>query len=120
MQFKIDENLPVEIAEALRSAGYDAVMVMEQGLGGQPDTQIAAICAQEGRIIVTLDLDFANIHAYPPQNYPGIMVFRVRRQDKLHLLPIFQQALRLLEAEPIEHRLWIIEERGIRIRGEDT
>ncbi len=27
MKFKIDENLPTEIAEILRSAGYDALTV---------------------------------------------------------------------------------------------
>lgn len=34
MQFKIDENLPVEIAELLLDAGYDAKTVHEQKLGG--------------------------------------------------------------------------------------
>jgi hypothetical protein len=29
MKFKIDENLPVEIAELLRSARHDAMMVTE-------------------------------------------------------------------------------------------
>ncbi len=30
MQFKIDENLPAEAASTFRSAGYDAVSVIEQ------------------------------------------------------------------------------------------
>jgi uncharacterized DUF497 family protein len=32
MKFKIDENLPVEAAESLRQMGYEATMVLEQGL----------------------------------------------------------------------------------------
>ena len=35
MKFKIDENLPVEIAELLRQKGYEATTVMEQSLGGE-------------------------------------------------------------------------------------
>lgn len=37
MDFKIDENLPVEVADVLHQAGYDAVRVVEQHLGGAPD-----------------------------------------------------------------------------------
>ncbi len=32
MKFKIDENLPVELAEFLRNEGYDAITVIEQNL----------------------------------------------------------------------------------------
>jgi len=34
MKFKIDENLPLEVAVALREAGHDAMNVVDQGLGG--------------------------------------------------------------------------------------
>jgi len=34
MRFKIDENLPVEIAGLLRAVGYDAMTVIEQELRG--------------------------------------------------------------------------------------
>jgi len=34
MKFKVDENLPVEVADLLRQAGYDATTVVEQHLGG--------------------------------------------------------------------------------------
>jgi len=34
MQFKIDENLPIEIAELLINAGYDAKTVKDQQLQG--------------------------------------------------------------------------------------
>jgi hypothetical protein len=34
MRFKTDENLPEEFAEILRTAGWDALSVVEQQLGG--------------------------------------------------------------------------------------
>lgn len=34
MRFKVDENLPIEVAEMLRQAGHDAATVLEQHLGG--------------------------------------------------------------------------------------
>lgn len=120
MQFKIDENLPVEFAELLAQAGYDAVTVVSQRLQGQPDPVIVEACVREERVLVTLDLDFADIRAYPPHRYPGFLVLRVRRQDKKHLVRVFQRVVPMLKQEPVEGRLWIIEETQVRIRGEEA
>jgi len=64
--FKVDENLPAEAAEVLVSAGHDAVTVGDQRMSGQPDTNVATVCQHEGRAIVTLDLDFADLRTCPP------------------------------------------------------
>lgn len=117
MKFKVDENLPVEFAELLRLQGYNAETVKEENLCGKPDENIIQICQQENRILVTLDLDFADIRAYPPQNYPGIIVLRVSRQDKLYLLSIFAKIIPLLTQETLNHTLWIVEENKIRVRS---
>lgn len=46
--FKIDENLPIEVRELLRQGGFDALTVVDQKLGGRPDTDVAAVCCSEG------------------------------------------------------------------------
>lgn len=117
MKFKIDENLPIEFVDLLVTAGHQAMTVDEQHLQGRADSVIIDTCAREGYILVTLDLDFADIRAYPPNQYPGLMVFRVVRQDKRHLIEVFKRAITVLMREPIEGRLWIIEETKVRIRG---
>src|SRR3972149_4234579 len=80
MKFKIDENLPTEIAEILRTAGYDALTVRDEAMMGEVDSQIMRICQHENRILVTIDTDFADIRSYPPRLLPGIMVLRLSRQ----------------------------------------
>ncbi len=109
MQFKIDENLPVEVAGLLRKQDHDAVTVLEQHLGGSPDSNIAVICRQEGRAFVTLDIDFADIRFYPPEQYPGIIVLRLECQDKPHVLDIFAHVMQVFSSEPIKDRLWIVD-----------
>jgi predicted nuclease of predicted toxin-antitoxin system len=116
MRFKVDENLPMEVAQVLREAGHEAATVLDQHLGGSADPLIASICQQEERTLVTLDLDFADIRAYPPMNYAGLIVFRLRRQDKLHILEVCARMLPLLSRQPLTQRLWIVEEERIRIR----
>ncbi len=61
MRFKIDENLPFEVATLLSEAGHDATTVLTQRLGGSGDPGIAAVCRAEARALVTLDTDFADI-----------------------------------------------------------
>jgi predicted nuclease of predicted toxin-antitoxin system len=118
MKFKIDENLPTEFAEILQEFGYDAMTVHQQKLKGEKDPILLEICQQESRILITLDLDFANIRNYPPEQFLGIIVFRVSRQDKPYLLSILQNIIPLFGQEKIVHRLWIVEEKRLRIRGE--
>lgn len=117
MRFKIDENLPVEIAELLRDVGHDALTVQEQRLGGSPDPNIASVCREENRALVTLDTDFADIRTYPPRNYPGIIVLRLKQQDKDHVMSTFESITLLFAHEQLEGNLWIVGEQHIRIRS---
>lgn len=117
LKFKIDENLPVEVAEVLGSAGHDAATVMDQHLVGQSDSQLAHICQQEVRVIVTLDLDFSDIRAYPPADYAGIIVLRISRLDKHRLLNAIHRLLTVLQQEPLAGKLWIVEDSRVRIRS---
>jgi len=117
VRFKVDENLPVEAAELLRQSGHDAMTVLEQGSSGSADAHLAALCQQETRALLTLDMDFADIRAYPPADFPGLIVLRLWRQDKPYVLDVLARLLQVLQAELLVGPLWIVEENRIRIRG---
>jgi predicted nuclease of predicted toxin-antitoxin system len=93
------------------------VTSLAQGLKGAQDRILLARCIDEGRAIVTLDLDFADIRAYPPEGLPGVMVLRLGHQDRKAVLGVLQRSLPLLSQEGLAGRLWIIEEERVRIRG---
>ena len=118
MTFKFDENLPSDLGALLRADGHDAHSVLDQELRGAADPAIAKVCQDEQRILVTLDLDFSNSKAYPPQDYYGIIILRLARQDRDSVLAIMPRVLTLLETEPIARRLWIVDDHKTRIRGE--
>lgn len=117
MRFKTDENLPDEFAEALRNAGWDALSVVQQKLSGSMDPQLASICHAESRILITLDVGFGNIRAYPPQSHSGIVVLRLKRQDKPSVLQIAGRLIEALRLQPVRNDLWIVDEQKIRIRS---
>lgn len=117
LKFKVDENLPAEAADLLASAGHDAVTVWDQRMVGQSDSNVARVCRQEGRVVVTLDLDFADIRTFPPADHAGIIVFRLTLLDKYHVLSVLQRLLPILEHEPLTGKLWIVADTSVRIRG---
>jgi predicted nuclease of predicted toxin-antitoxin system len=115
--FKVDENLPVEVGELLRQAGFDALTVLDQNLGGRPDTEVAAVCRSEGRALLTFDLDFADTTRYPPVSYAGVIVLRLTRQDKAHVVNVVTALVpHLVDEAALRGRLWIVEETRIRVR----
>ena len=117
MNFKIDENLPVAAAVILRDAGHDAETVYDEQLAGGEDWQLAEVCRREGRALVTLDLDFSDIRAYPPADYRGIVVLRPHVQERGLILHLVQATLRLLDDEELPGHLWIVERTGVRVRA---
>lgn len=118
-RFKIDENLHPDLASFMRQYGHDVVTVWDEGLSGTSDENLAHVCREEGRVLVTLDLDFADIRTYPPEEHQGLIVLRLNSQDRRHVLDVFSRIVPLLEKEALATRLWIVDEQSVRIRGKE-
>jgi len=116
MRAKTDENLPRFVAERLQAAGHDVLSVADQQLGGATDTRLATVCHDEGRILVTLDLDFADIRQYPPGSGPGLVVMRPKSQDRADIETAVALLVGALERESVGGSLWIVEQARIRVR----
>jgi predicted nuclease of predicted toxin-antitoxin system len=110
MRFKVDENLLNEAAFVLRDAGHDVVTALEEFPAGTEDHVLASACRNEQRILLTCDLDFADIRTYPPDEYPGLIVFRLRRQSRPRVLAAVAKLMPMLVSEPLKGRLWIVDE----------
>jgi predicted nuclease of predicted toxin-antitoxin system len=114
--FKTDENLPPELSALLRQRGHDVLTVWDQQLRGKPDHDLAEACRQEDRVLITLDVGFADIRTYPPSQFPGIIVLRLEKQSRAHVLRVFRRVLGLLANELLKGKLWIADEQTVRIR----
>ena len=119
MKFKIDENLPVEIVKLLEDYGHEAMSVFEQNLSGASDTRIAEVCQREKHTLIALDTDFSDIRTYSPHEFFGMIILRLKRQDKSHILAVVNRLINILSKESLERRLWIVEEGRVRISGGD-
>jgi len=116
VKFKIDENLPAEIATDLVAAGHEADTATDEGLSGAPDGIILARAQLEGRAILTMDKGIADVRAYPPLQYAGIILFRPRTAGRAATLAFVRQHLLTLLQTNLAGHLFVVSEAGIRVR----
>ena len=116
LRFKLDENLPRRVEPALRDLGHDVETALSEGLAGASDPDLLATCTSEDRVLVTLDLDFADIRAYPPGSHRGIWVLRPPNQAFTNVLNSVLAGIRLTAVERTAGQLWVIDEKRVRIR----
>jgi len=119
LKLKLDENLGKRLAEMFRAAGHDAATVPEQRMSGAADIEIIARCRDEGRAIVTLDLDFGNPLLFRPSQYSGIAVLR-SSQPLSHrgLEDLCRTLIGGMAQEQLAGKLWIVERGRIRVHQE--
>ena len=60
--------------------------------------------------------DFSDIRVYPPAGHHGIWILRPHTQSIENTLALLSSALPVLDTEPTQGRLWIIEPERVRIR----
>ena len=116
MRVKLDENLPVQLRDMFTEAGHDAATVVDEGLGGASDTEVATVCLSEERVLLTHDLDFSDIRTYPPAEHFGIVVFRLSTGARDAVLEVASVLMERLEEASPRGQLWIVEDARIRIR----
>jgi predicted nuclease of predicted toxin-antitoxin system len=57
MKIKRDENIGRRGIDLLRAAGHDVMTVRDQDMQGAADEILFGVCANEGRVLITLDHD---------------------------------------------------------------
>ncbi len=116
MKLKLDENLPAELLDDLRAAGHDATSIPEEQLTGAADGAVLAEIRRSGRAILTMDKGIADVRAYPPEQYSGIVLFRPPSAGRGVTLAFARRHLAQILERDLTGRLLVVTERGIRQR----
>ncbi len=80
MKFLGDMGVSDTTVRALRADGHDVIHLRDVGLGRLPDDQIFEKAQQEGRVVLTFDLDFGDLLAARQTALPSVIIFRLRDQ----------------------------------------
>ena len=115
MDFKLDENFGPSIQKLFLDAGHACSTVRDEDLSGADDPDVLEAAVNEGRILVTMDHDFGNVLAYPPENACGIIVINPPgRVSQTMLRALITSFLNAATDQDLQGRLWIVEPGRIR------
>ena len=78
MRFLADMGISPKTVGFLRELGHEVVHLHEEGLDQLPDPAILDKARQEGRVLLTSDLDFGELVAASGADLPSVVVFRLR------------------------------------------
>lgn len=120
MRFKLDENIGTRGRALLVAAGHEVETVRDEGLGGCSDERLYAVCAAEGRCLISLDHDFSKVLRFPPAQGHGIVILELPQRataESLHRR--LEEFLAVLAIRPMERELWIVEPGRVRIHQPD-
>ena len=76
MKFLVDNAVSPDVAELLRTAGHDAVHVLDRDMGDADDQHVINLAVAEGRVIVSADTDFGTLLVLQKMQLPSVILLR--------------------------------------------
>lgn len=116
MLLKLDENMPTSLVPLLAALGHDVHHVEDEGLRAQMDPVVAAAAKREGRVLLTLDVEFADIRKYPPGSHPGIVLLRSAIPGAPAISQLVLNLLATVSETDLAEVVTIVEQGRIRMR----
>jgi predicted nuclease of predicted toxin-antitoxin system len=118
-RFFADHCVSNAIMLTLREGGHEVVRLREQLPVESPDAIVIAKAQQLDAILLSLNGDFADIVAYPPADYQGIIALQVRNHPEIipQLMKRLQDYLSShADGEYYRGKLLVVEVHRIRVR----
>ena len=116
MKIKLDENMPDDLAELLRSFGQGVATVAEENLSGAADPVILQKATEEDRMLMTFDLGFADVRRFPIGSHGGMVVFRFHDQRWSAMKEPVERLLASGLLQKLRQGLAIVDETRVRFR----
>jgi predicted nuclease of predicted toxin-antitoxin system len=119
LSFLSDQCVPAEITSFLLGHGHQVIRLREALPIRSPDPDVIAKAQELRAILLSLNGDFADIVAYPPSNYAGIVAIQLHNHPEV-IPSLMEQFVAFLSANPDQNyyhgKLFIVEPHRIRIR----
>jgi predicted nuclease of predicted toxin-antitoxin system len=116
MSVLVDHNVPCKYVRWLQDWGYNASPLADHVPPDSTDPDVIALAQALDAVLLTADLDFANIFDYPPGNYAGIVVMRYEAANETALAHTLQQVMNDLYRDGLRGVLVIVTPSHYRVR----
>ena len=119
LKFFVDQCVPNSIIRALQDEGHIVFKLKDYIPPDTEDPLVMAKAQELNAILVSLDNDFADIVAYPPSRYRGIIAIQLRNHPEI--IPLLIEKLKSYlsihpDMEYYKGKLFIVEPYRIRVR----
>ena len=119
LRFFCDQCVPAEISHALRTPGHDVLNLREVLPVRAPDPDVIAKARELDRVLISLNGDFSDIVAYPPEEYSGIIAIQLHNHPEI-IPQLMERLVAFLGTHPAKEyyhaKLLIVEVHRVRIR----
>ena len=116
MKFLCDMPVSISTSNWLETLGHDSIHVRTAGLQTADDRQIVDKARNEGRTVVTCDLDFGDIMSASGDTCPSVIIFRLNKNTPSHVNQRLASVLEESSAALEKGAIIIVEETRHRIR----
>lgn len=116
MKIKLDENVSQSLCSIFAAHGGQADTAYSEGLGGSTDEVLFNHALKENRLLVTCDLDFADIRRFPPSSTGGILVLRLANRSAISVANRIDELLKTIDISKLRGSTTIVMDDRIRMR----
>lgn len=116
MKIKLDENVPIGALRVVSALGIDADTVPMEGLAGASDDSVWAASRAEGRVLVTLDTDFADERRFVDLPHPGVVVLRLKEPTSESVCERLEAVMKTEIEGGFSGKLVVITDTKVRVR----
>ena len=116
MKFLADMGISPLTVDFLNQQGYDAKHLSSEGLHQMLDAAILEKARQEGRILLTADLDFGYLMAVSRSQLPSIILFRLQDMRPVSVNTHLAEVLQRFESDLVTGSFITVTQSRIRVR----
>jgi predicted nuclease of predicted toxin-antitoxin system len=109
-------GLPRRTADDLVALGWEAVHIAALAAPTSTDQFILDLARQEGRVVVSLDSDFARLLALGNLASPSVVFIRIQNLDRSAATSLLSRVIPSIDGELTTGCIATVTERNIRIR----
>jgi predicted nuclease of predicted toxin-antitoxin system len=117
MKLKLDENLSRHLKPVLAGLGHDVLTAADENFLSRPDIEIARAAKHEKRMLLTLDIEFADLRKNPPGSHPGVILFRPLSLSPLSVNSFVADFIRRTDLEKLAGCIAVVDPVHVRIRS---
>ena len=116
MKFLGDMGISPKTVLYLKTLGYDAVHLLDEGLNRLPDSEILEKGQVEGRIVLAPDLGFGDLLAASGDRLPSVIIFRLYNMKPQNVNRYLQKIIAQYQNELEQGAIISVTEAKIRVR----